>query len=78
LQEGFTTRHPDGTFRAGGSITLISGGPVTALVDTGGPWDHRRLLRLLATQGLSPDHVTHLVCTHGHSDHVGNINLFRG
>ncbi|XP_009891491.1 PREDICTED: metallo-beta-lactamase domain-containing protein 1, partial [Charadrius vociferus] len=24
----------------------------------------------------SPKDVTHLICTHGHSDHVGNLNLF--
>ncbi|KFQ90568.1 Metallo-beta-lactamase domain-containing protein 1, partial [Nipponia nippon] len=51
-------------------------GPVTALVDTGGPWDRDRLLELLAAQGLSPNSVTHVVCTHGHSDHAGNVNLF--
>ncbi|NWX41139.1 MBLC1 protein, partial [Steatornis caripensis] len=67
---------PDGTVRADGSITLVWGGPVTALVDTGGPWDRRRLLRLLADRGLSPRDLTHVVCTHGHSDHVGNLNLF--
>ncbi|XP_068027155.1 metallo-beta-lactamase domain-containing protein 1, partial [Melanerpes formicivorus] len=52
------------------------GGPVTALVDTGGPWGRRRLLQLLGAQGLTPADVTHVVVTHGHSDHVGNINLF--
>ncbi|KFP60134.1 Metallo-beta-lactamase domain-containing protein 1, partial [Cariama cristata] len=76
LQEGYSTPQPNGTLHADGSITLIWGGPVTALVDTGGPWDRRRLLDLLADQGLSPRDVTHVVCTHGHSDHVGNINLF--
>ncbi|NWX19165.1 MBLC1 protein, partial [Aegotheles bennettii] len=68
--------NPDGTFRADSSITLIRGGPITALVDTGGPWGSRRLLKLLAHQKVSPDDVTHVICTHGHSDHVGNLNLF--
>ncbi|NXW12045.1 MBLC1 protein, partial [Fregetta grallaria] len=76
LQEGYSSPQSDGTLRADGSITLIRGGPVTALVDTGGPWDRHRLLKLLANQGLSPNDVTHVICTHGHSDHVGNINLF--
>ncbi|NXX63188.1 MBLC1 protein, partial [Scopus umbretta] len=76
LQEGYSRPQPDGTLRADGSVTLVWGGPVTALVDTGGPWGRRRLLRLLAARGLSPDAVTHVVCTHGHSDHVGNLNLF--
>lgn len=76
LQEGHCAPQPNGTFRADGSVTLVWGGPVTALVDTGGPWDRQRLVSLLAEQGLSPNDVTHVVCTHGHSDHVGNINLF--
>ncbi|NXT41233.1 MBLC1 protein, partial [Pelecanoides urinatrix] len=78
LQEGFSSPQPDGSLRASGSITLVWGGPVTVLVDTGGPWDRQRLLQLLANEGLSPNDVTHVVCTHGHSDHVGNINLFPG
>ena len=76
LQEGYSCPQADGTLRADGSVTLIRGGPVTAVVDTGGPWDRRRLLGLLGEQGLSPGDVTHVVCTHGHSDHVGNLNLF--
>ena len=30
----------------------------------------------LKTNELSPDDVEFVVCTHGHSDHVGNLNLF--
>ena len=30
----------------------------------------------LASHGLQPDNIDHVVCTHGHSDHVGNLNLF--
>ncbi|NWQ89715.1 MBLC1 protein, partial [Burhinus bistriatus] len=67
---------PGGHLRADGSVTLVAGGPVTALVDTGGPWGGQRLLRLLAERGVSPGDVTHVICTHGHSDHVGNLNLF--
>ncbi|XP_009564389.2 metallo-beta-lactamase domain-containing protein 1 [Cuculus canorus] len=78
LQEGFNHPRADGSFHADGSITLIRGGPITAVVDTGGPWARSHLLRLLARQGLSPDQVTHVICTHGHSDHVGNVNLFPG
>ncbi|NWX80517.1 MBLC1 protein, partial [Alca torda] len=76
LQEGYSRPHPDGTVRADGTVTLVAGGPVTALVDTGGPWGQRRLLGHLSELGVSPRDVTHVVCTHGHSDHVGNVNLF--
>lgn len=76
LQVGYSIPQADGTCRADGSITLVWGGLVTALVDTGGPWDRQRLPQLLSEQGLSPGDITHVVCTHGHSDHAGNINLF--
>ncbi|NXG54069.1 MBLC1 protein, partial [Psilopogon haemacephalus] len=76
LLEGHSSLGPEGGGRAEGSISLVRGGPVTALVDTGGPWARGQLLGLLAAQGLRPEEVTHVVVTHGHSDHVGNVNLF--
>ncbi|NXS06996.1 MBLC1 protein, partial [Neodrepanis coruscans] len=78
LRVGYNTPQPDGTLVADGTITLISGGPITALVDTGGPWDRPLLPKLLGAHGVSPGDVTHVVVTHGHSDHAGNINLFPG
>ncbi|NXT50918.1 MBLC1 protein, partial [Pluvianellus socialis] len=69
-------RGPRGRPVADGTVTLVAGGPVTALVDTGGPWGGQRLLGLLARRGVAPGQVTHVVCTHGHADHVGNLNLF--
>ena len=30
----------------------------------------------LALHKLTPDDIQYVVCTHGHSDHVGNNNLF--
>ncbi|XP_057245116.1 metallo-beta-lactamase domain-containing protein 1, partial [Malurus melanocephalus] len=59
-----------------GSVTLLHGGPLTVLVDTGGPWLRPHLPGLLNAHGVTPDDVTHVVVTHGHSDHVGNLNLF--
>ncbi|PKK16930.1 metallo-beta-lactamase domain containing 1, partial [Columba livia] len=77
LQEGFSHPPlPDGSFQADCTITLVRGGPITLLVDTGGPWGSRRLLDLLSQRGVTPENVTDVICTHGHSDHVGNINLF--
>ncbi|NWX94743.1 MBLC1 protein, partial [Nothoprocta pentlandii] len=76
LQEGFSEALPGGLLRADATVTLVRGPRVTALVDTGGPWGRRRLLGQLEAQGLRPQDVTHVLCTHGHSDHVGNLNLF--
>ncbi|XP_003230719.1 LOW QUALITY PROTEIN: metallo-beta-lactamase domain-containing protein 1 [Anolis carolinensis] len=75
LQEGFSEALPDGGMRAEGTVGLVLGPQVT-LVDTGGPWSRERLLADLAAQGVSPGEVRHVVCTHGHSDHAGNLNLF--
>ncbi|NXH30345.1 MBLC1 protein, partial [Myiagra hebetior] len=76
LQVGFNSPRPDGSVLADGSVTLVAGGPLTLLVDTGGPWLRPHLPDLLATHGVTPAQVTHVVATHGHSDHVGNLNLF--
>lgn len=39
-------------------------------------WDGDVLLRELKQHHITPDQVDYLVCSHGHSDHVGNLNLF--
>lgn len=39
-------------------------------------WDRELLLEKLAEHGITPDKIDYLVCSHGHSDHVGNLNLF--
>ncbi|NWR00276.1 MBLC1 protein, partial [Paradoxornis webbianus] len=36
LRAGFSERGAAGSVRADGSVTLVSGGPLTVLVDTGG------------------------------------------
>ncbi|XP_066467155.1 metallo-beta-lactamase domain-containing protein 1 [Tiliqua scincoides] len=75
LQEGFSRALPDGGCEADGTVSLVLG-PRPTLVDTGGPWGRARLLAGLAAQGVSPRALRHVVCTHGHSDHAGNLNLF--
>ena len=75
LKPGYCLPQSDGTFRADGTITLITG-PRTILVDTGGPWDRDFLLTALKDRGLEPGDVHVVVGTHGHSDHVGNLSLF--
>ncbi|XP_069502492.1 metallo-beta-lactamase domain-containing protein 1 [Ambystoma mexicanum] len=75
LKEGYVNTDAEGNTRADGTITLIKG-PQIILVDTGGPWDREFLLQHLVRHSLQPTDVTYVVCTHGHSDHVGNLNLF--
>lgn len=75
LKVGYCSPQTDGTFRADGTISLITG-PRTILVDTGGPWDRDLLLKCLKERGLEPKDINFVVGTHGHSDHIGNLNLF--
>ncbi|XP_056124542.1 metallo-beta-lactamase domain-containing protein 1 [Rhinichthys klamathensis goyatoka] len=75
LKEGYCTAEPDGSFRADGTISLITG-PQNILVDTGGPWDRDFLVEKLKEKGMTPESVAIVVGTHGHSDHVGNLGLF--
>ena len=48
------------------------------IVDTLSAWDKDLLISALASEGLRPEDITHVVNTHGHPDHVGNNNLFTG
>ncbi|KAM4713779.1 metallo-beta-lactamase domain-containing protein 1 [Anableps anableps] len=75
LKVGCCVPQTDGTFKADGTITLIKG-LRDILVDTGGPWDREFLLQSLKQRGLEPRDINLVVGTHGHSDHIGNLNLF--
>ncbi|XP_053575448.1 metallo-beta-lactamase domain-containing protein 1 [Bombina bombina] len=75
LLEGFSREVEGDLFQADGSVTLIRG-PLTVLVDTAGPWSRDALLESLRCHGVMPNDITHVIGTHGHSDHVGNLNLF--
>lgn len=75
LKEGYAYYDQDGNMKADGTITLIKGKEIV-LVDTGSPWDGKALLQALSVYNVVPKDVTYVVCTHGHSDHVGNLNLF--
>jgi len=83
LQTGYVRTADDGSSRANGTVTLIrqyasdesraAFSPLfTVLVDTGSPFDGPRLSQKLEALGVDVDVV---VGTHGHVDHVGNLNL---
>lgn len=76
LQAGYA-RRIGAELRADGTITLVKG-PKNTIVDTGGPWDKETIINALAAEGLGAEDILFVVCTHGHSDHTGNNNLFAG
>lgn len=77
LKTGYSERAGPGKMRASGTVTLVKG-TKNIIVDTGGPQEAGELIDALSREGLRPGDVDYVVCTHGHSDHVGNNNLFPG
>lgn len=58
------------------SCTLIRDGGKNILVDTLGPWSRDELVAHLLAYNLTPDDIDFVIGTHGHPDHIGNLNLF--
>lgn len=76
LKPGYCRRRSPTQMLADGTITLIKG-PNNIIVDTGGPQDSKYITDALSKEGLGAQDITHVICTHGHGDHVGNNNLFQ-
>ncbi|XP_025424241.1 metallo-beta-lactamase domain-containing protein 1 [Sipha flava] len=57
------------------TCTLVKG-PKNIIVDTMTPWDKAALVEAIHDHGLEVDDIDYVVSTHGHSDHIGNNNLF--
>lgn len=75
LKQGYSRRVGPDQLRADGTITLIRG-PKNIIVDTGSPQDRQFMLDALGAEDLLPEDIFYVICTHGHSDHTGNNNLF--
>ena len=72
---GFSKEEGPKTY-ADGSVTLVKSDNFTILFDCASPKNKSLLLQKLSDHGTTPESVTHLICSHGHSDHTGNMNLF--
>lgn len=57
------------------SCTLIKG-PPHCIVDTMTAWDSLKIVEALKLSNLTPDDISYVICTHGHSDHIGSNHLF--
>jgi len=75
LRPGYATSTGPAQQRASGTITLVKGSK-NIIVDTGNPIDRKIILKKLNEEGIKPNRVNYVICTHGHSDHVSNNNLF--
>ncbi|XP_075226120.1 metallo-beta-lactamase domain-containing protein 1-like isoform X7 [Lycorma delicatula] len=74
LYPGYS-KEEEGGMMANCSCTLITG-KLNVIVDTMTPWDKDKIIKGLADHDLIPDDIDYVICTHGHSDHIGNNNLF--
>ncbi|XP_049780644.1 metallo-beta-lactamase domain-containing protein 1 isoform X2 [Schistocerca cancellata] len=74
LYDGFSKMTENG-MEANCSCTLIKG-PKKIIVDTMTAWDKELIIEGLARHGVTCEEIDYVVCTHGHSDHIGNNNLF--
>ncbi|XP_017056459.1 LOW QUALITY PROTEIN: metallo-beta-lactamase domain-containing protein 1 [Drosophila ficusphila] len=80
LQAGYSCRDEEDetAMRANCSCTLVRCRDGTnILVDTMTAWDGEHLRSLLAKHGVGVDEVHVVVCSHGHSDHIGCNYLFQ-
>ncbi|XP_023022513.1 metallo-beta-lactamase domain-containing protein 1 [Leptinotarsa decemlineata] len=75
LFEGYS-KFVDGKYLANCSCVLIKSTP-NIVIDTLTSWDDEKLLSALKEENISCDDIDYVVCTHGHSDHVGCNHLFK-
>lgn len=75
LFSGFS-KVTDNIMEANCSCTLLKG-PQNCIIDTRTAWDGPQMLQALKRYSLSPDDIDYVICTHGHSDHIGCNYLFK-
>ena len=76
IKEGYSRWLTSQTMAADGTAVLIRSNGLNVVFDTCGPWARQELIDKLGSYGLHCDDIDHLVCSHSHTDHIGNINLF--
>lgn len=74
LYNGYSKKREEGMV-ANCTCTLIKG-QKCIIVDTMTPWDKEKIIKGLGHYGVECNDVDYVVCSHGHSDHTGNNNLF--
>lgn len=76
LFEGYSRREEAST-KANCTCTLIKA-QLNIIVDTMTAWDGEKIKMALKEHGLTCKDIHYVICTHGHSDHVGCNYLFPG
>ncbi|RWS04483.1 metallo-beta-lactamase domain-containing protein 1-like protein [Dinothrombium tinctorium] len=76
IREGYSRCIDGSKLAACGSCTLIKSDGLIILVDTLGAWECELLKSKLRENAIHASDLDLVICTHGHPDHVGNLNLF--
>ncbi|XP_045777652.1 metallo-beta-lactamase domain-containing protein 1 isoform X2 [Maniola jurtina] len=76
LYDGYSILRSKEEMSANCSCTLIMGKSNNIIIDTMTSWDADKIVSALKLQNLTVEDVSYVVSTHGHSDHIGNNNLF--
>lgn len=74
LFNGYSIQKDDVTLAACTSV-LIKGPPII-IIDTLSSWDGEKLKSAIEANYLKCEDVDYVICTHGHSDHIGCNYLF--
>ncbi|XP_026731981.1 metallo-beta-lactamase domain-containing protein 1-like [Trichoplusia ni] len=75
LYDGYSVMTGKDQMSANCSCTLIKGDH-NVIVDTMTAWDSQKIISALEAHNIRPENINYVISTHGHSDHIGNNNLF--
>lgn len=75
LYDGYSNNTGSNQMIANCSCILIKG-VHNIIVDTMTAWDSEKIRTALKDNKITPDCIDYVISTHGHSDHIGNNNLF--
>lgn len=56
---------------------LIKGEQSWILVDTGMHGSEKSISEAINSRGIKPEDISHIIITHGHSDHFGNLKYYK-
>lgn len=76
LHTGYSYEDENSEYHAAATCTLVLNEKMKVIVDPCGPWQKSLVIEKLSEHSLKPDDIDIVIGTHGHSDHVGNLNLF--
>lgn len=68
---------PDITDSRDCCVYLVDGGSELALIDAGLGYSCRYIIENIKKLGLDVTHLSHVIATHGHIDHIGGLHYFQ-